>query len=124
MARSIKKGPWVDPKLLRKVQQLNATNQKKIIKTWARDSMIPPEFVGHTIAVHNGKQHIPVYITENIVGHRLGEFSPTRIFKGHGGRLAREVSAGAVLPETKGAAPGAPLPAAPSTAPSAPAPAK
>lgn len=94
MSRSLKKGPHVDPKLLRKIQMMNASGQKKIIKTWARDSMIPPEFVGHTIAVHNGKQHIPVYITENTVGYRLGEFSPTRVFRGHGGKLAREVGAG------------------------------
>lgn len=96
MARSLKKGPYIDPKLLRKIQMLNAGGQKKIVKTWARNSAIPPEFVGHTIAVHNGKQHIPVYVTENMVGHRLGEFSPTRIFKGHGGRLAREAGAGSV----------------------------
>lgn len=91
--RSTKKGPYVDQKLLKKILAMNATGQKKIIKTWARACQVPPEFVGHTIGVHNGKQHIPVYITENMVGHRLGEFSPTRKFKAHGGRLAREVSA-------------------------------
>lgn len=90
MARSAKKGPFVDVKLMKKVSSQNAAGQKKIIKTWARDSVVAPEFVGHTFAVHNGKQHIPVFITENMVGHRLGEFSPTRKFKGHGGKLARE----------------------------------
>ncbi len=88
MARSIKKGPYVAEKLLRKIEELNSRNQKRVVKTWARASMIPPEFVGHTIAVHNGNKHIPVYITENMVGHKLGEFSPTRLFRGHGGRLA------------------------------------
>jgi len=92
MARSAKKGPYVDPKLLKKVAALNANGQKKIIKTWARSSVIAPEYVGHTFAVHNGKQHIPVFVTENMVGHKLGEFSPTRKFKGHGGKLAREAS--------------------------------
>lgn len=93
---------------------MNAHNEKKIIKTWARDCQIPPEFVGHTIAVHNGKQHIPVFVTENMVGHHLGEFSLTRKFKAHGGRLAREAAA------TTGAAPGAGAPTA-SAAPTAPA---
>lgn len=86
MARSLKKGPFVYPKLLRKIQKLNETRQKKVIKTWSRASMITPDFVGHTIAVHNGKQFIPVYITENMVGHRLGEFAPTRTFRGHPGQ--------------------------------------
>jgi len=90
MSRSSKKGPFVDAKLVKKVEVLNNSGQKKIIKTWARDSVIAPEFVGHTFAVHNGKQHIPVFVTENMVGHKLGEFSPTRKFKGHGGKLARE----------------------------------
>ncbi len=83
MPRSVKKGPYVDAKLDKKVQQLNDTNQKKIIKTWARSSTITPDYVGHTIAVHNGNKMIPVYISENMVGHKLGEFSPTRIFRGH-----------------------------------------
>lgn len=104
--RSLKKGPYLDPKLLKKVIGLNAIGQKKIIKTWARDCQIPPEFVGHTFGVHNGKQHIPVYVSENMVGHRLGEFAPTRKFKAHGGRLAREVAAGAA-PVAGGAAPAA-----------------
>ena len=90
MSRSSKKGPYIDAKLMKKVQKMNESGQKKIIKTWARASAIPPEFVGHTFAVHNGKQHIPVFITENMVGHKLGEFSPTRKFKGHGGKLAKE----------------------------------
>lgn len=87
MSRSLKKGPYVDERLLKKVTALG--NDKKIIKTWARSSMIAPEMVGHTIAVHNGKEHIPVFVSEDMVGHRLGEFSPTRKFRGHGGKLAK-----------------------------------
>jgi small subunit ribosomal protein S19 len=83
MARSLKKGPFVHFKLLRKVEEMNQTNRKRVIKTWSRASMILPEFIGHTFAVHNGKQFIPIYVTENMVGHRLGEFAPTRIFRGH-----------------------------------------
>jgi len=83
MARSIKKGPFIDLKLLKKIEELNKTNQKKVIKTWSRRSTISPEFVGHTLAVHNGNKFIPVYITENMVGHKLGEFAPTRTFRGH-----------------------------------------
>jgi small subunit ribosomal protein S19 len=86
MARSLRKGPYVHFKLQRKVDALNKSNSKKVIKTWSRDSMITPEFVGHTFAVHNGKQFIPVYVTENMVGHKLGEFSPTRSFRGHAGK--------------------------------------
>jgi small subunit ribosomal protein S19 len=86
MARSLKKGPYVHPKLLKKVQELQRTRQRKVIKTWSRASMITPDFVGLTIAVHNGRQFIPVYITENMVGHRLGEFAPTRTFRGHPGQ--------------------------------------
>ena len=85
MPRSVKKGPFIEVKLLKKVRKLNETNQKRIIKTWSRASTISPEFVGHTIAVHNGNKMIPVYISENMVGHKLGEFSPTRIFRGHPG---------------------------------------
>ncbi len=92
MARSLKKGPYIDPKLYKKIQELNDTGQKKVIKTWARRSTIPPEFVGHTIAVHNGIKFIPVYITENMVGHKLGEFALTRTFRGHGGKLAERKS--------------------------------
>lgn len=88
MARSIKKGPYVDVKLAAKIEALTKANQKKVIKTWARRSTIPPDFVGHTIAVHNGKKFIPVFVTENMVGHKLGEFAPTRTYRGHGGKKA------------------------------------
>jgi len=84
MGRSLKKGPYVEDKLLKRVEQMNRAGEKRVLKTWSRRSMIVPEFVGHTLAVHNGKQHIPVYITEHMVGHRLGEFAPTRIFRKHG----------------------------------------
>lgn len=94
MSRSSKKGPFVDPKLVKKVEQLNATGQKKPIKTWKRACVITPDFVGHTFAVHNGKQFTPVFVTEQMIGHRLGEFSPTRKFKGHGGKLARAGATG------------------------------
>jgi len=87
MARSSKKGPYVDPKLIKKVNQLEGS--KKPIKTWSRRSDIAPEFVGQTFAVHNGKQFIPVFVTENMVGHKFGEFSPTKMFRGHGGKLAK-----------------------------------
>jgi len=89
MSRSIKKGIFVDPGLLKKVQMMNESGQKRVIRTWSRRSAISPEFVGHTFGVHNGKTHISVFVTENMVGHKLGEFSPTRKFKGHGGRLAK-----------------------------------
>jgi len=88
MARSIKKGPYIEPKLLRKIQEMNERGEKRVIKVWSRSSTISPEFVGHTLAVHNGNKFIPVYITENMVGHKLGEFAPTRLFRGHGGKLA------------------------------------
>jgi small subunit ribosomal protein S19 len=88
MARSLKKGPYVEPKLLRKIDAHNTTGEKKVIKTWSRRSTISPEFVGHTLAVHTGNKFIPIYITENMVGHKLGEFAPTRTFRGHGGKLA------------------------------------
>jgi len=100
MGRSLKKGPYVDAKLMAKLGKL-AASDRTVIKTWARASTITPEMVGRTIAVHNGKAHLPVLITENMVGHKLGEFAPTRKFKGHGGRLAREVgkgSTGAAVP--------------------------
>ena len=93
MSRSTKKGPYVDEKLLRKIERMNASREKKVIKTWARSSVITPDFVGHTLAVHNGKKFIPVYISENMVGHRLGEFSPTRLFRGHGAAHTKEVTA-------------------------------
>ena len=85
MARSLKKGPFIDPKLERKVLRMNEGGQKRLIKTWARRSMISPDFVGHTIAVHNGNKFIPVYVSENMVGHKLGELAPTRTFRGHAG---------------------------------------
>lgn len=85
MSRSLKKGPYIEPKLEAKVLTMNESSKKSVIKTWSRASMISPEFVGHTIAVHNGNKFIPVYVTENMVGHKLGEFSPTRNFRGHGG---------------------------------------
>jgi small subunit ribosomal protein S19 len=88
MARSIKKGPHIDARLLGKIQAMNSRGDKRVLKTWARASMISPDFVGHTLAVHNGNKFIPVYITENMVGHKLGEFAPTRLFRGHGGKLA------------------------------------
>lgn len=92
MSRSLKKGPYIDEKLLSKIKELNQKRKKTIIKTWSRSSTIFPIMVGHTIAVHNGKRHIPVYITENMVGHKLGEFSPTRIFKGHSAHSERSTT--------------------------------
>ncbi len=83
MGRSLKKGPYVNPKLLRKIEEMNARGEKKVIRTWSRASTIFPQMVGHTIAVHNGRRHVPIYITENMVGHKLGEFAPTRTFRGH-----------------------------------------
>ena len=85
MGRSIKKGPFVQPVLLKRVQEMNAAGEKRILKTWSRSSTIFPDFVGHTIAVHDGRKHVPVYVTEDMVGHKLGEFAPTRTFKGHAG---------------------------------------
>ena len=85
MSRSIKKGPYVAPELLKRVEEMNEKNEKKVLKTWSRASTIFPDFVGHTIAVHDGKKHVPVYVTEDMVGHKLGEFAPTRTFKGHAG---------------------------------------
>ncbi len=92
MPRSIKKGPFVHYKLVKKIQEMNEKNEKKVIKTWSRASMILPDFVGHTIAVHNGNKMIPVYISENMVGHKLGEFAPTRIFRGHPGTKAEKAA--------------------------------
>jgi len=90
MGRSVKKGPFVDQHLETKIDALNAANDKKVVRSWSRRSTILPEFVGHTVAVHNGKKFIPVYVTENMVGHKLGEFSPTRTFKGHAAKAATE----------------------------------
>jgi small subunit ribosomal protein S19 len=118
MSRSIKKGAFVDDHLRKKVAALNTTREKKVIKTWSRRSTVIPDMVGHTIAVHNGRKFIPVYVAENMVGHKLGEFAPTRIFKGHSGKKAAEAAAAAAA-ATTGArigppgAPGAPAPAAP-----------
>ena len=88
MPRSVRKGPFISEKLLRKVEMMNAQGEKQVIRTWSRSSTISPEFVGHTVAVHNGNKFIPVFISENMVGHKLGEFAPTRLFRGHGGKLA------------------------------------
>ena len=116
MARSLKKGPFVDGHLIKKVELLNRRFEKKVVKTWSRRSTIVPEMVGHTIAVHNGRKFIPVYITENMVGHKLGEFSPTRTFKGHSVKVAAERAAAAAAAPSAAGAPGAatpPKPAAP-----------
>jgi len=120
MARSTKKGAFVDTHLMRKIEELNQRNEKKVVKSWSRRSTVHPEMVGHTIAVHNGKKFIPVYLTENMVGHKLGEFSPTRIFKGHSMKAATEVAA---KPAGVPGGPGAIAPAAPAggAAPAAPA---
>jgi len=83
MSRSLKKGPFIEPKLLKRVETMNMRNEKRVIKTWSRASTIFPQMVGHTIAVHDGRRHVPIYITENMVGHKLGEFAPTRTFRGH-----------------------------------------
>lgn len=93
MGRSLKKGPYVDPTLFRRIQELNATGRKELLKTWSRDSTIFPDMVGHTIAVHDGRRHIPIYITENMVGHKLGEFAPTRTFRGHTARGEKSTGA-------------------------------
>lgn len=85
MSRSVKKGPYVDERLLKRVEALNETGEKKVLKTWSRDCTIFPQFIGHTIAVHDGRKHVPIYIVEDMVGHKLGEFAPTRTFRGHAG---------------------------------------
>lgn len=92
MTRSVKKGPYIEHHLKKKIDDLNQKNEKKIVKTWSRRSTITPELIGHTLAVHNGKKFIPVYITENMVGHKLGEFAPTRTFRGHSGHSKRVIS--------------------------------
>jgi small subunit ribosomal protein S19 len=117
MPRSLKKGPFVDDHLREKVEAMNARNEKKVVKTWSRRSTILPEMVGHTIAVHNGKKFIPVYITEQMVGHKLGEFSPTRIFKGHAVKAALEKAAAAAGLPAPGAAPPAGAPPSGGAAP-------
>jgi small subunit ribosomal protein S19 len=109
MARSLKKGPFVDEHLMKKVEAMNAANDRKVFKTWSRRSTVFPEMVGHTLAVYNGRKFIPVYITENMVGHKLGEFSPTRQFKGHSSRVEKVAKvAGAPGAPAGGAAPAAP----------------
>ncbi len=122
MGRSVKKGPFIQDALLKRVHSMNTRNEKKLIKTWSRASTVLPEFVGHTFAVHNGNKFIPVYVTENMVGHKLGEFSPTRVFRGHTG--ARKEDAKVTKPGAPGApgaapAAGAPAAAAPGAAPAA-----
>ena len=121
MARSVKKGPHIDGHLLKKIEDLNAKNDKKVIRSWSRRSTISPEMVGHTVAVHNGKKFIPVYVTENMVGHKLGEFSFTRQFKSHGVKAAAEAAArpagipggpGAIVPSTPAGGGAAPAPKA------------
>src|SRR5207249_2099904 len=102
MGRSLKKGPFIDTHLLEKVEVMNRGAEKKVIKTWSRRSTIVPEMVGHTLAVHNGRKFIPVYITENMVGHKLGEFAPTRLFKGHTTRVAERAAAAAAAAPTGG----------------------
>lgn len=92
MGRSVKKGPFIEESLMQKVEQMNKTNEKRVIKTWSRRSTIFPQMVGHTIAVYDGRKHVPVYITEDMVGHKLGEFAPTRIFKGHGSHTERSTA--------------------------------
>ena len=92
MARSLKKGPFIDDHLMKKITKMNDSGDKKVIKTWSRRSTISPDFVGHTVAIHTGNKFIPVYITENMVGHKLGEFAPTRIFRGHAGKLTERSS--------------------------------
>jgi small subunit ribosomal protein S19 len=116
LGRSIKKGPFVDLHLIKKIELLNRRFEKKVVKTWSRRSTIVPEMVGHTIAVHNGKKFIPVYVTENMVGHKLGEFSPTRTFKGHSVKIAAERAAAVAAAPAAGVAPGGPgAPSKPAT---------
>ena len=102
MSRSVKKGPFVDARLLARIHELNEKNEKKVLKTWSRSSTVTPDFVGHTLAVHNGNKFVPVYVSENMVGHKLGEFSPTRMFRGHSGKMSADKKAKL---EAEGAAP-------------------
>ena len=108
MSRSLKKGPFVDTSLLEKIEVMNRGADKKVVKTWSRRSTVVPEMVGHTLAVHNGKKFIPVYITENMVGHKLGEFAPTRTFKGHTTKVAERAAAAAAAAPTGGPGGGGP----------------
>jgi small subunit ribosomal protein S19 len=120
MARSVKKGPFVDARLLARIHDMNQKKEKRVLKTWSRASTVTPDFVGHTLAVHNGNKFVPVYVTENMVGHKLGEFAPTRLFRGHSGKLTADKTA------TLTTAAPAPAAAAPAAAPAGgkPAPAK
>jgi small subunit ribosomal protein S19 len=118
MARSVKKGPFIDGHLMKRIEGMNQRNEKKVIRTWSRHSTISPEMVGHTVAVHNGKKFIPVYVTENMVGHKLGEFSFTRQFKSHGVKAAAEAAA---RPAGVPGGPGAIVPSAPAGGGAAPA---
>ena len=93
MSRSVKKGPYVDARLLGRIDDMNKRNERKVLRTWSRASVIFPQMIGHTIAVHDGRRHVPVFMTENMVGHRLGEFAPTRTFRGHGGRATERSTA-------------------------------
>jgi small subunit ribosomal protein S19 len=103
MSRSVKKGPYIEASLKEKIEMLNSKNEKKVVKTWSRPSVIAPTMVGHTIAVHDGRRHVPVFITENMVGHRLGEFAPTRIFRGHGRAEAAAAASAIAAPAGAGA---------------------
>jgi len=107
MPRSIKKGPYIDANLQKRITQMNGRNEKRVVKTWARRSMVIPDFVGHTMAIHNGNKFIPVYISENMVGHKLGEFAPTRIFRGHAGKATAEKSTVKAAAAAPAAAPAA-----------------
>ena len=100
MSRSLKKGPFIEPKLLKKVEAMNAKGEKKVLKTWSRASTVFPQMVGHTIAVHDGRRHVPIYVTENMVGHKLGEFAPTRTFKGHIASAEKKLKMGGAAPES------------------------
>jgi small subunit ribosomal protein S19 len=112
MARSVKKGPFVDERLLARVHDMNTKKEKRVLKTWSRASTVTPDFVGHTLAVHNGNKFVPVYISENMVGHKLGEFSPTRLFRGHSGKLSADKATTLGAGAAPAAAGGAPAPAA------------
>jgi len=107
MARSVKKGPYVDERLLGRIHEMNTKKEKRVLKTWSRSSTVTPDFVGHTLAVHNGNKFVPVYVSENMVGHKLGEFSPTRMFRGHSGRLTADKAAALEGAAPPAAAPGA-----------------
>jgi small subunit ribosomal protein S19 len=114
MGRSVKKGPFVDAHLLDKIRGLNKTREKRVVRTWSRRSTVVPEMVGHTIAVYDGRKHVPVYVSENMVGHKLGEFSPTRTFKSHGARVEKTTSVRSTGPAGATSAPATPAPASPS----------